>query len=111
MEVQGTIYAIGPIQEITDKFKKQEFILETLNGEYTQHIKVQFTQKRIDLLQALAPGNEVVCSINLTGKLYKNKEGKEDCFTSVDCWKIGLVIDNVGTSVITNEADDTSLFF
>jgi hypothetical protein len=107
MEVQGTIYAIGQIQEITDKFKKQEIILETLNGEYTQHIKVQFTQKRIDLLQAFAPGSEVVCSINLTGKLYKNKEGKEDCFTSVDCWKIN----NVGTNVITNPTEDTSLPF
>jgi hypothetical protein len=44
MELQGTIYAIGQIQEITDKFKKQEVILETLNGEYTQFIKIQFTQ-------------------------------------------------------------------
>jgi hypothetical protein len=111
MELQGTIYAIGQIQEITDKFKKQEVILETLNGEYTQFIKIQFTQKRIDLLQNLVPGNEVVCSINLTGKLYKNKEGKEDCFTSVDCWKIGLIIDNVSTGVITNVPEDTSLPF
>ena len=107
MEVQGTIYAIGKVQEITEKFKKQEVILETLNGEYTQHIKVQFTQKRVDLLQGFVVGSEVVCSINLTGKLYKNKEGKEDCFTSIDCWKIN----NVSTQVITNEAESNSLPF
>jgi hypothetical protein len=103
MEVQGTIYAIGPIQEITDKFKKQEVILETLNGEYTQFIKIQFTQKRIDLLQAFESGDEVVCSINLTGKLYKNKEGREDCFTSVDCWKIGLIIKNTVPGILETE--------
>ena len=107
MEVQGTIYAIGEIQEITEKFKKQEIILETLNGEYTQHIKIQFTQKRVELLQSFAPGSEVVCSINLTGKLYQNKQGKQDCFTSVDCWKIN----NVSTDVITNAAEDDALPF
>lgn len=102
MEVVGTIYSIGKIQEVTDKFKKQEIILQTMNGEYTQHIKIQFTQKRIDLLKAFAPGSEVVCSINLTGKLYKNKEGKEDCFTSVDCWKINEINGNVELESDTN---------
>ena len=107
MEVQGKIYSIGKVQEVSEKFKKQEVILETLNGEYTQHIKIQFAQKKIDLLQTFAPGSEVVCQINLTGKLYKNKEGKEDCFTSIDCWKIN----NVSTQVITNEAESNSLPF
>jgi hypothetical protein len=97
MEVQGTIYAIGPVQEVSEKFRKQEIILETLNGEYTQHIKLQFAQKKIDLLQSFAPGSEVVCQINIAGKLYKNKEGKEDSFTNIVCWKI----DNVGTNVNT----------
>ena len=83
MEVQGTIYAIGPVQEVSEKFRKQEIILETLNGEYTQHIKIQFAQKKIDLLQTFAPGSEVVCQINIAGKLYKNKEGKESDFIFV----------------------------
>ena len=26
MEVQGTIYAIGPVQEVSEKFRKQEII-------------------------------------------------------------------------------------
>ena len=94
MEVQGVIYSIGQVQEITEKFKKQEIILQTINGEYSQHIKIQFTQKRIDILQGFKIGDNVECSINLTGKLYKNKEGKEDCFTSVDCWKIKKVDNN-----------------
>ena len=91
MEVQGKIYSIGKVQEVSEKFKKQEIILETLNGEYTQHIKIQFAQKKIDLLQAFAPGDSVVCSLNLSGKLYKNKEGKEDCFTTIACWKISAI--------------------
>jgi hypothetical protein len=107
MEVQGTIYAIGPVQEVSEKFRKQEIILETLNGEYTQHIKLQFAQKKIDLLQSFAPGSEVVCQINIAGKLYKNKEGKEDSFTNIVCWKIN----EVGTNVITNEAESDSLPF
>jgi hypothetical protein len=107
MELQGTIYSIGPVQEVSEKFRKQEIILETLNGEYTQHIKLQFAQKKIDLLQSFAPGSEVVCQINIAGKLYKNKEGKEDSFTNIVCWKI----DNVGTNVITNPTEDTSLPF
>ena len=107
MEVQGKIYAIGPVQEVSEKFRKQEIILETLNGEYTQHIKLQFAQKKIDLLQSFAPGSEVVCQINIAGKLYKNKEGKEDSFTNIVCWKIN----EVGTNVITNESEDTLLPF
>ena len=37
----------------------------------------------------------------------KNKEGKEDSFTNIVCWKIN----EVGTNVITNVPDDTSLPF
>ncbi len=89
MEIKGTIYKVGATQQVTDKFKKREVILITEpTSQYPQHIKVQFSQDKCDLADALQPNQEVTFQCNLRGKLYTDKNGNENTITNLEVWKV-----------------------
>ncbi|MFM8473654.1 MAG: DUF3127 domain-containing protein, partial [Candidatus Kapaibacterium sp.] len=45
-DVTGKLHEIYPEQQVTEKFRKREFVLETQDGMYQQYIKFQMTQDR-----------------------------------------------------------------
>ena len=59
----GTIFEIGQTETITDKFKKRDIVIETtevVNGNiYSQFIKIQFSQKKCDVLNNYNVGDRV----------------------------------------------------
>ncbi len=87
MQVKGTIYKIDSEQVISDKFKKREFVVETMD-EYPQLISIQLTQDRTTLIDIFNVGDEVTVSINLRGRKWTNKEGVDKFFNTVEAWRI-----------------------
>jgi hypothetical protein len=87
MQLSGTIYSIGETIQVSDKFKKREFILKT-GGQYPQHILMEMTQDKCSILDKYKIDELVVCDINVKGRLYNDKQGIEKCFNSIECWKI-----------------------
>lgn len=87
MEVKGKIYAIGETQQVTDKFKKRDVIIETVE-QYPQFLTVQFAQDKTSVLDGCNVGDEVEIGINLRGRLWTNKEGVEVSFNTIQGWKI-----------------------
>jgi diacylglycerol kinase family enzyme len=63
------------------------------------------SNKTEELKQLIVSGS--IKEIDLGLVQFKNKEGKEDSFTNIVCWKIN----EVGTNIITNEAESDSLPF
>ena len=49
MNVQGTIYKVGEVQKISEKFQKREVVIRT-GGDYPQLIGCQLTQDKCILL-------------------------------------------------------------
>lgn len=89
MEIKGQVYKVGTTQQVTDKFRKREVIIKTeLASQYPQHIKVQFSQDKCDLADALQPNQEVTFYCNLRGKLYTDKQGNENAITNLEVWKV-----------------------
>lgn len=86
-ELQGKIEVIFEPQQVTERFRKREFVVEYQDGSYTEQIKMQLTQDRCDLLDAFQEGDEVKVSFNLKGRAY-NRDGKTTYFTNIDAWKI-----------------------
>lgn len=86
-EVQGKIEVISDTQQVTDRFKKREFVMEIQSGMYPEYIKMQLTQDRCSLLDGFKVGDMVKTSFNLRGRPY-NKGGETIYFTNLDAWRV-----------------------
>jgi len=105
MVVQGSIYKVEETMVVSDKFKKRDFIVE-VPGTYPQFIPMQVTQDKVVMLDGLAKGQNVSCSINLRGRLWNNPTtGEEKCFSTIECWKLEVVGEKVENTTKTAEDD------
>ncbi|WP_130733455.1 DUF3127 domain-containing protein [Flavobacterium sp. J27] len=87
MEVTGRVKVINPVQQISATFKKRELVVTT-EEQYPQHIMIEFTQDKADLLNNFAPGEQVKVSINLRGREWVNPQGETKYFNSIQGWRI-----------------------
>ncbi|MFT5833013.1 MAG: single-strand DNA-binding protein [Cognaticolwellia sp.] len=87
-EVTGKLHEKFAEQQISDRFKKREFVLEIEDGAYPQHIKFQLTQDRCGLIEPYQVGQDVKVSFNLKGRPYQNRENKTVYFTNIEAWRI-----------------------
>ena len=92
--LEGKILEVGKTEHISDKFTKRELIIECADAgatqTYTNTYKVEATQKNVDKLDAVKPGDMVKLSCNLKGKAY-TKGDKTSYFTSIQVWKVERV--------------------
>ena len=93
-EINGKIIEILNLVNVSERFKKQEFVIEhTENNtgtDYTDYIKFQLTQNRTELIADFGVGDDVKVSFNIRGNKWV-KEGKVSYFTNLDAWRIEKV--------------------
>ncbi|MGG7033946.1 MAG: DUF3127 domain-containing protein [Flavobacterium sp.] len=87
MEVVGRIKVINGVQQVSASFKKREVVITT-EEQYPQHIMIEFTQDKCDLLNNYNPGEQVKVSINLRGREWVNPQGETKYFNSIQGWRI-----------------------
>ena len=91
--VTGKLIAKSETQQVSDKFKKREFVLMTVdsvNGtEYPNPLKMQAVQAKCDVLDRYAIGAEVSVSFNVKGNSYTDKkDGSTKYIVNLDMWKM-----------------------
>jgi single-strand DNA-binding protein len=86
-DVQGKLHEIFDEQQVSEKFRKREFVLEIPDGAYTQYIKFQLTQDKCNVLDQYKLGDDVKVTFNLSGKPF-NKNGTTMYFTNLSAWRI-----------------------
>ena len=87
MEVTGKIKVINPEQQVSASFRKRELVVTT-EEQYPQHIMIEFTQDKCDLLNNYKAGEPVRVSINLRGREWVNPQGETKYFNSIQGWRI-----------------------
>ena len=87
MEVLGRVKMIGDVQQVSATFKKREIVVTT-EEQYPQHIMIEFTQDKCDLLNNYNIGEAVKVSINLRGREWVNPQGETRYFNSIQGWRI-----------------------
>lgn len=91
MEVQGRIKLIGETKEFgANGFRKREVVITT-EEKYPQHILVEFTQDKTELLSSYQVGQQVKVSINLRGREWLSPQGETKYFNSIQGWRIESV--------------------
>ena len=86
-EVNGRLLEVFDEQQISEKFRKREFVLEVQDGQYPEQIKFQLVMDKTSLIDAYPVGTEVKVSFNLRGRGY-NKNGQMMYFTNLEAWRI-----------------------
>jgi hypothetical protein len=87
MELTGKIIFIGEVQQVSEKFAKRDFAIETLE-QYPQQIKFELHQDRTDLIDPYNINEIVTVSYNLRGRSYLDKNGVTQYSNTFQSWKI-----------------------
>ena len=96
MNIKGKLVEKFDTVQITETFKKREFIIQdNKNPEYPEYIKIELIQDKITLLDSLNAGDEINVLINIKGRKWEDKEGNDrwtteivKYFNSIQGWKI-----------------------
>jgi len=90
MEVIGRIKVINEVQQVSASFKKRELVVTT-DEQYPQHIIMEFTQDKTDLLSEYTIGEQVKVDINIRGREWVSPQGETKYFNSIQGWRIARV--------------------
>ena len=86
-DVTGRLHEIFDEQQVSEKFRKREFVLEVQDGQYPEQIKFQLVQDKTALIDPYKMGDEVKVTFNLRGRGF-NKNGQMLYFTNLEAWRI-----------------------
>ncbi len=88
MNVTGKILEIFETQNISNTFKKREFVLEYAeNPQYPEYLKFEMIQDKCALLDGLNVGDTVNVFFNLKGRKWTDPKGEVKYFNSLQAWK------------------------
>jgi hypothetical protein len=90
-EITGKVIEIYPTVQVSDKFKKREFIVEKKESGgaavFIDYLKFQLVQDKCDLINESFLQEEIKIYFNLKGNKWE-RDGKVNYFTNLDAWKI-----------------------
>lgn len=93
LEVTGKLLVKYDAQQVSEKFKKREFVIELaeeINGNiYTNFAKMQLVQAKCDIIDRFKEGDLVKVSFNIKGNSYVDKkDGITKYITNLDAWRV-----------------------
>jgi hypothetical protein len=89
--ITGILKSKQAEQQVSEKFRKREFVLAENSSQYPQFISFQLTQDRCSLVESMNAGDEIKVYFNLRGREWTNPQGELKYFNSLEAWKIEAV--------------------
>lgn len=104
--LKGELKVISPVQQVSDSFKKREFVVVDASGQYAQTIQFQAVQDRCELLDKFKVGDNVEVTFFLRGREWTNpKDGQVRFFNSLDAWKVEPIGSESGSVTTASNAE------
>lgn len=98
-EITGKVIDIFPVMQVSDKFRKREFVIEKKESSggavFVDYIKFQLLQDKCDIIDESYLREEVRILFNIKGNRWE-KEGRVNYFTNLDAWKVERLTDDGG---------------
>jgi len=89
MKIVGVIEEILEAIQVTEKFKRRQFIVMTWNNpEHIEYITFETNQDRCTLLDNFKKGDSVVVNFNVKGRKWVNEKGITKYINSLQSWNI-----------------------
>jgi hypothetical protein len=91
-EITGKVVELLPVVQVSDKFRKREFVIERKetgagNAVFVDYIKFQLVQDKCELINESFLHDEIKISFNIKGNKWE-RDGKVNYFTNLDAWRI-----------------------
>ena len=104
MNIKGKILELFDTVQVTDSFRKREFVLEySENPQYPEFIKFELIQDKCDLLDDLQVAQQVDVYFNLKGRKWTDPQGQVKYFNSLQAWRIDPVAEGAAEDPGTTE--------
>jgi hypothetical protein len=87
-EALGTLHEVFNEVQVTEKFRKREFVLEMTNGMYTDYVKFQLVQDKCSALNSFKTGESIKVYFNLSGRKGTSRDGATVYYTNLSAWKL-----------------------
>jgi hypothetical protein len=95
MTLSGKLLEVFQTKNITDKFKKREFVVEYAeNANYPQTISMEMQQDNCSALDKFNPGDYVEVTFDLRGRKWVSPQGETKYFNTLVAWKINKAAGN-----------------
>ena len=92
METSGRLHVINETNQVTDRFRKREFVVELGdNQRYPQFVQFQLTGDRCENLDGFEVGDEIQVEFSLRGREWTSPTGDVKYFNSLDVWTLTRV--------------------
>ena len=89
MEVTGKLHTIFDTKQVSERFSKREFVVETAdNPKYPQMVLFQLTGDRCAQLDGMKVGDQVAIEFSVRGREWRSPAGELKYFNSLDVWKV-----------------------
>ena len=88
MDITGILKVKNEAQQVSEKFKKREFVLSDNSSQYPQHISFQLTQDKCNLIDQYSVGSEIKVHFNLRGREWASPQGETKYFNTLEAWRI-----------------------
>lgn len=90
-EITGKLIQVSPTQQVSERFKKREFVLEIaeeINGNvYTNYAKMQLVQNKCEIIDNYKMGDAIKVSFNIKGNKWE-RDGNVNYITNLDAWRV-----------------------
>jgi hypothetical protein len=113
--ITGTLKAKYAEQQVSERFRKRDFVLTDNSSQYPQYITFQLVQDRCTLVEPFSEGDEIRVFFNLRGREWKAPAGDVKYFNTIEAWKIEPVQtaaqpQNMAAPAATTAAPDITTF-
>jgi len=112
MDITGILKVKSQAQQVSDKFKKREFVITDNSSQYPQHISFQLTQDKCNLIDQYSIGAEIKVHFNLRGREWTSPQGEVKYFNTLEAWRLeGATNGTSGSTSTTNKMEGVSETF
>lgn len=92
MNVQGKLHVKQETKQVSDRFRKREFVIEYAdNPMYPQFVQFQLVQDKCELIETYNVGDMISVEFDLRGREWTSPQGEVRYFNSLDAWRIAPV--------------------
>ncbi len=110
--ITGILKVKSEAQQVSEKFKKRDFVLTDNSSQYPQHISFQLTQDKTSLIDNYAVGSEIKVHFNLRGREWTSPQGEIKYFNTLEAWRIeGAANASAGAASSANKMENISETF
>lgn len=97
MTIEGKLLEKNDTQEVTNSFKKREFVIEYAeNPQYPEFLKFELIQNNCQQLDEFSEGDQIRVSFNLKGRKWTDPKGEVKYFNSLQAWRLEKTADGAG---------------